>query len=192
MSQNTEHKIMYLFKEDREKAFRLFFDTYYIMLCDYVLLILDDFEDVEDVVQSFFIKFWEKRLDETITDSLKSFSLRCVRNAAIKRRVDSDLTLSLTEGEYLIYESEETLLEEKQQLENKLKDALGKLSVKEYDALKSVIIDEKTYAEAAKELNISINTLKTYLKRAFKKLKKSDLLILLVFLSPISRFYDSL
>ena len=40
--------------------------------------------------------------------------------------------------------------------------------------MKAVILENKKYKEAAEELNISVNTLKTYLSRALKKLRKDN------------------
>lgn len=180
MALHTEHELLFLFGKDREKAFRLFFDSYYIMLCDYVLLFIDDFEEAEDIVQSFFVQFWEEHLEDKIKGSLKNYCLACIRNAAFKRKGDSEALLSLADTDDWIFESQEDVLEEQNEIEKRLKTALEKLSVKEYDALKTVIIDEKKYIEASKELDISVNTLKTYLKRAIKKLKESDILIFFI------------
>lgn len=180
MALHAENELMFLFAKDREKAFRIFFDSYYVMLCDYVLLIIDDFDEAEDIVQSFFVQFWEQQLENQIKGSIKKYSFTCVRNAALKRKGDSELLLSLKESDDLMFDMQDDVNEEYMETEKRLKAALEKLSVKEYDALKTVIIEEKRYMDASKELNISINTLKTYLKRAVKKLKESDILFFLI------------
>lgn len=190
MALHTESELLFLFRGDREKAFRLFFDSYYLVLCDYVLLIIDDFEEAEDIVQSFFVQFWEEHLEDKIKGSLKRYCQACVRNAAFKRKGDNDALLSLTDTDDWMFESEEDLQDEHKEIEERLKAALGKLSVKEYDALKTVIMEEKTYLEASKELDISVNTLKTYLKRAVKKLKESDILVFfIIFCHPFYIFF---
>ena len=190
MALHTEHELLLLFGKDREKAFRFFFDSYYLMLCDYVLFIIDDFEETEDIVQSFFVQFWEEHLEEKIKGSLKRYCLACVRNAAFKRKGDNDVLLSLADTDDWIFESQEDFLDEHREVEERLKTALGKLSAKEYNALKAVIIEEKSYLEASKDLDISVNTLKTYLKRAVKKLKESDVLIFfIIFCHPFCIFF---
>lgn len=189
MASHTDNELLLLFKEDREKAFRIFFDSYYIVLCDCVLLVIDDFEEAEDIVQSFFVQFWEEHLEDKIKGSLRMYSIACVRNAAFKRKGDDDVLLSLTDTDDWMFESEEELQDEQKELEERLKTALGKLSAQEYDALKKVIIEEKKYLEASEELGISVNSLKTYLKRAMKKLKESDILVFfIIFCHPFYMF----
>ena len=71
MNHLTDKELVSLFSTDKERAFNLFFQRYYIRLCMYAVQITDDFSESEDIVQSFFISFWEKKLYKTITDNLK-------------------------------------------------------------------------------------------------------------------------
>ena len=64
--------------------------------------------------------------------------------------------------------------EELSEQEKKLMADLEKLPQQEILAVKAVILENKKYKEAAEELNISVNTLKTYLSRALKKLRKDN------------------
>ena len=58
-------------------------------------------------------------------------------------------------------------------------EELEKLPKQELSAVQAVILENKKYKEAAEELNISVNTLKTHLSRALKRLRKDNNLILL-------------
>ncbi|GAE84688.1 RNA polymerase sigma factor [Bacteroides reticulotermitis] len=60
-----------------------------------------------------------------------------------------------------------------------MKKALDELPEQERKALYRVVIENKRYKEAAEELHISVNTLKSYLSRALKRLRKNDKLMLL-------------
>lgn len=69
--------------------------------------------------------------------------------------------------------------EELREREKKIMEELEKLPKQELSAVQAVILENKKYKEAAEELNISVNTLKTHLSRALKRLRKDNNLILL-------------
>lgn len=185
MEKQVDYEIKRMFACDREGAFRLFFDSYYLILCNYVLLLTDDFEESKDIVQSFFVQFWENHLENSVTGSFRNYALICVRNAAIKRNKDRENWLSLQDSLEFLSETDQKQQEDIIQKEQRVIDALRKLSAQELHAVTSVLMEEKKYADAAAELNISVNTLKTYLKRAVKKLKELLILSFSIFLSPI-------
>ena len=63
--------------------------------------------------------------------------------------------------------------EEEQEERNKLLlEKLQKLPHQELQVVRAVIMENKKYKEAAEELHISVNTLKTHLTRALKQLRK--------------------
>jgi RNA polymerase sigma factor (sigma-70 family) len=68
---------------------------------------------------------------------------------------------------------EESIDEEEQEERNKLLlEKLQKLPHQELQVVRAVIMENKKYKEAAEELHISVNTLKTHLTRALKQLRK--------------------
>ena len=62
--------------------------------------------------------------------------------------------------------------EELEKREAELMEKLQTLPKQELAAIRLVILENKKYVEAAEELHISVNTLKTYLSRALKRLRK--------------------
>ena len=44
-----------------EEGFRLLFDVYHMQLCVYVVQLTDSFQLAEDIVQDFFVAFWERK-----------------------------------------------------------------------------------------------------------------------------------
>lgn len=172
MNHLTDKELVSLFSTDKERAFNLFFQRYYIRLCMYAVQITDDFSESEDIVQSFF---------KTITDNLKGYAYLCIRNASLKfiekrEKIDSSDIL-LNEEEYL-YICESLEENEREQKEKELEKALAALPEQEKKALYGVVIENKSYKAVASELHISVNTLKTYLARAMKKLRKNEKLLL--------------
>ena len=51
--------------ENDEKAFKELVDAYYTPLCVYSVQFTDSLEVSEDIVQDFFVRFWEKKLYRT-------------------------------------------------------------------------------------------------------------------------------
>ena len=72
-----------LFQTSPKEAFRLLFDAYHMKLCIYAVQLTDSFEMAEDIVQDFFIYFWEKKYYLKINQNLRYYLYLSVRNAAI-------------------------------------------------------------------------------------------------------------
>lgn len=189
MNKLTDKELLEGFTVDKEKAFRSFFDAYYIRLCAYAVQITDDFFESEDIVQRFFIKFWEKELYKDVTMNLKNYAYLCVRNDSLKylnkkEQIPIDARYW---GEEYLYDLDEMDEQERECKEQELRIALDALSAQERNALRLVVLENKKYKEAADELGISINSLKTYLSRALKHLRKNNkLMLLLLFVSDRS------
>lgn len=174
-------QILELFSINEEIAFHRLFNRYYMSLCIYSVQLTDSFEQSEDLVQDVLLRFWEKRVFENVSVCLRNYLYMAVRNEALQylRREQLLSTEQLTGVEVDIPEeeySEAELLE----LRARLKVALDKLPPQEYLAIKSVILENRKYKEAAKYLGISVNTLKTHLSRALKTLRKQGNLRILL------------
>ncbi len=180
-NRSEEGQILALFGVNEEMAFRHLFDRYYMSLCIYSVQLTDSFELSEDLVQDVLLRFWEKRVFENISINLRNYLYTAVRNEALQylRREHmlsteqlTGVELSIPEDEY----SEDELLE----LKERLKVALEKLPPQEYLVVKSVILENRKYKEAAEYLGISVNTLKTHLSRALRHLRNQGNLRLLL------------
>ena len=180
-NRTEDTQILELFNTNEELAFRRLFDRYYMSLCIYSVQLTDTFDLSEDLVQNVLLRFWEKRIFKEISTSLRSYLYTAVRNEALQylRREQLLSTEQLTGVEVDIPEDEynETELME---LKARLKSALDKLPAQEYQAVKSVILENRKYKEAAEHLGISVNTLKTHLSRALKSLRKQGNIRLLL------------
>ena len=133
-------------------------------LCIYAVQLTDSFEMAEDIVQDFFIYFWEKKYYLKINQNLRYYLYLSVRNAAINALQKNNIDMGIPE---------ESIDEEEQEERNKLLlEKLQKLPHQELQVVRAVIMENKKYKEAAEELHISVNTLKTHLTRALKQLRK--------------------
>lgn len=179
---NTAEKdkeILGVLQRDRHAGFRMLFDTYYNMLCLYSLEMTDDFHASEDIVQTFFVRFWEERLEKKVRTNLSGYMFASVRNNSLMylRQHDGLDFLKIETEEsignsymHLLAEDgdDESLVRREQQLHASLQN----LSESEREALTLTVCDDMTYSQASDDMGISINTLKTHLKRAMKKLRR--------------------
>lgn len=172
-TQQQDELILRTLSTDPKKGFRLLFDTYYGDLCLYAAQITDSFYLSEDIVQDFFVLFWEKKYYKSIRQNLRYYLYYSVRNAALatlqkNNRIPLDTVLQ--EIEMVEDRSPD---EDKENRINETFATMQKLSPQEREVVRNIILENKKYKEAARELHISVNTLKTYLARAMKRLRNA-------------------
>ncbi len=188
-SRNIE--ILNALRADKSAGFRMLFDVYYIPLCLFSLQMSDDFGAAEDIVQNFFVDFWENDLHKKITTNLHSYMFSAIRNNTLLfMRHDGNLNLvhignlELDDKLFGSLICEECSEEEMMEREDRLYEAMNALSPQEKESICQIVINKNSYKEASRNIGISINTLKTHLHRAMKKLRAGDAgnLLLLYFL----------
>lgn len=169
--------ILELFKTSPKAAFRLMFDTYYIPLCVYAVQITDSFCLSEDIVQDFFCTFWEKRMYRGIILNLRAYLFYSIRNNAYYALRKKNL-VSLEElGDMDIPEID--VMTEEDDLKEAVQKALRELELlpqQERSVVEKIVLESRKYKEVALELNISVNTVKTHLSRALKRLRERNAL----------------
>lgn len=169
-----------LFRTEPRRAFALMFDTYYKPLCLYAVQLTDSFGMAEDIVQELFVSLWEKKALSSVTVSLRGYLFSSVRNNAyLLLRKKNLVSMEELSGMEICIEDSFASEEELREKERTILEELNKLPRQELAAVKAVIMENKKYREAAEEMHISVNTLKTHLSRALKRLRKTDALIYL-------------
>lgn len=181
-------KILYLLKQDEEEAFRLLFDRYYDNLLLYCYHILNDLEAAEDIIQVCFAELWKSRRLHTFTGNLNRFIFKIVKNQAFlllrahKKQTNMQLPLLQMEESGEEEDKEEAL--EKIEL---LYRTIDRLPEKCRKIFLAACLNDKTYQEIADEAGISVNTVKTQMKTAFKflreNLREEDFASFLLFLT---------
>lgn len=171
-------ELLDLYKKNPEAAFKQMFDTYYMQLCVYAVQLGDSFELAEDIVQNTLLYFWEKKYYRKIESNLRNYLFHAVRNALLTelKRQNQVSMEELSGLQIAVFddfpEPDEWAMREKRLLED-----LATLPEQEILAVQKVILENKKYKEAAHELQISVNTLKTHLSRALSKLRSKHCLI---------------
>ena len=117
----VDERILALFAENKEKAFRLLYDTYYLPLCLYSVQFTGSTETSEDIVQNLFVSFWDKNSHTTISSNLHAWLFNAVRFSSLTK-VQRERYFSLDEMEEESYSpiddfyDEEELLQKRNQL----------------------------------------------------------------------------
>jgi RNA polymerase sigma-70 factor (ECF subfamily) len=155
-------------------AFSAIFKKYYTHLYQFAGRFVGDAQTAEHIVQDLFVTLWIQRDSIQIASNLKSYLYISVKNRSINYRKQNGFTypdeLNPPHSEELISTPEEHYLENEIHLAvhnaiNKLPEKCRQIYLmKRYDNLK--------YQEIAEILNISVNTVKTQMKRALKSLHK--------------------
>ena len=157
----------------RGKAFKVIFERLFPPMCMLAGRILKNKEKGKDIAQEAFVKLWQNDSEDfTDENALRAYLYVLIKNACLsfirkeKNRQSTSITDStvLPDQEFL----SEVLREETYQL---LRDAIKDLSPQ---AVRVVNLALEGYANSdiVDELGITINTVKTVKKRAYKTLRK--------------------
>ena len=170
----------------RFKVEELFKDNY-PLLCLVSFSIVKDKDIAKDIVQDFFVSFWNKRESITINTSFEAYAKKSVKNLSLQYLEKKKREQRLMDT----FETDTSAPEPKlDRQNNKLNDLINKLPTKRKEIFVSVVVDGKSYTEIAEANGISVNTVKTQMKRAYAFLrsnKKEDFIssILLILLSQV-------
>ncbi|MEH0157706.1 sigma-70 family RNA polymerase sigma factor [Limibacter armeniacum] len=155
-------------------AFKSIFERLFPAMCMLASRILKSEEKGEDIAQEAFVKLWQQKQDEEFTDenALQAYLYVLVKNACIShlRKEKNIKNTSIEEGLTVSDEAflHEVLREETYQL---LYDEIKKLSP-QAELVVRLTLKGYTNQEIANELSVSINTVKTVKKRAYKALRE--------------------
>ena len=161
-----------------ESAWRDLFYRHYSVMCYVAEFYLHDAYLAEVVAQDVFSHLWEIRDHVCITSSWSSYLLRSVRNRCLdhlKARDHSEMKMgSGVDFPDFFSEADHPLskLLEKE-LEEDLSRAVESLPAESRTVFKKSRLEGKKYHEIARELGISVNTVKYHMKRALSLLREA-------------------
>ena len=167
------------------KIFKQFFNKHYKELVTYAHGYLFDQHVSEDIVQEVFIQLWEKSEELNIKTSLLAYLYAMVRNRCINYLKTLKITDDYSVLEFNISLATEHDLEsfsedEKQIVYRQILKIVESLPEKMQEIVKLKFISGYKYSEIASEMNISVNTVKTQLKRAKIQISKLITAVLLL------------
>ena len=145
MVTETSHTLISIRLNERE--FHNVFDKYYVALCLFANQYTEDEETSADIVQDSFAKLWQIRDDFFYLHQVKAFLYTAVRNKALNE----------LEHSKVVFEYAQKVIEKK------LPDQMR--------AIMRLAMEGKKNAEIAEQLNVSVETVHTLKKIAYKKLR---------------------
>ena len=171
-SHHDELEIVRRIRDGDVEAFSSLFRRYYEPLCFFAVRYLHDLQSAEGIVQDVFVRVWESRETLGIQSSLKSYLYAAVRNSCLNQIKHEDYSTSL-DDEAERPDSERSQPDhqlESTELAEALEEAMNTLAPGCRQIFAMAKYDGLSYQEIAEVLDISINTVKTQLKRALKSL----------------------
>ena len=170
-------------------VFKKVFQDFYEELVKYAHGYLFDLDSSEDVVQEVFVCLWEKSNQIEIKTSLKAYLYAMVRNRCLNHLKSIKITDNSNAFEFQLISNnvEETFYpfpEEELKPDNyEVLRILDSLPDKMRTIVRLRFVDNYRYAEIAEEMGVSVNTVKTQLKRA--KIKFGKLIVVAITLLSI-------
>ena len=165
------------------KAFEVMFKTYYRALCFQAEGIVGEKEAAEEIVSDFFLKLWEDREIIQITVSLQAYLHKGVYNSCLKYlehikvlRKYHEHARYVTENRDLFdtYDDDNPLsMLISQETTAEIERAIDALPAQCKEVFQLTRMDGLSYQEAADNLGISVNTVRTQITRAMSKLREA-------------------
>ncbi len=174
---NEDVRLKEMFESDQQEAFRELFIRYYKPMVLAARIYSNAHPESEDIVQQFFVKFWEEKLFSKINTSFRHYFHISIRNTCFnhlnrlktlpRREPDAELEKEVEQAIDFLLRNEELEIFEK---------AYDELPPQSRKVFELVYFSDQSYNEAARILDLSVNTVKSHLKNAIRILKNSALL----------------
>ena len=166
-----EHQLLKLIKTGNEEAFKKIFYLYSDRFYTWAYKITQNVQAAEDIVQDFFVRFWEKRESLIFNPSFAAYAYRAIYNSSLNYIRDNDrfiygfeITIDLVDSDV---EDEDF-----QELKFLLKKAIDELPERCRKIFVMATLENKKYTEVADLMGISVNTVKVQVSKAYHLLKK--------------------
>lgn len=145
----------------------------YTPLCRFACSILEDIELSRDIVQEVFEDIWKRRDQLIFRKDIENYLFISVRNncfAYLKRKKLVKVDIKECGDCVICDDSKDAVMHERQRA--KILKVVNSLPEQRRIILKLIVWEAYSYAEVAEKLDISINTVKSHVKLAYKELRE--------------------
>jgi len=168
--ENAEHRLLRQIKSGNEKAFKKLFYLYSEKLFVWAYKLTRNVSEAEDLVQDFFIRYWEKRETLSFAISFSAYAYKSIYNASFDYNRDKERFVYGYEITIDVID-EDVDDEDIYELQRLLQKAINELPDRCKEIFVMATIEKKKYAEVADLLGISVNTVKVQVSKAYRILK---------------------
>ena len=166
-------------KKSDIKLIETYFDQHYEKLCQVAFQYVKNTQEAEDIVQDFFYLLWDKRIIEKIEGSFDHYATKSIRNNCLnilkkKQLPVQDISPNLIGGFCDDQNDLDIRIAYEERLKN-IENSIQYLPVRQREVLKMKVWEGLKYQEISERLDVSINTIKTHIKLAYKNLRKLNL-----------------
>lgn len=170
LNTSTEKDLVMLLLQDNEAAFEELYHLYSNRLLGYLLKLVKSETVAAELLQDTFVKLWNNREKIDPEQSFRSYLFRiaenCVydffRKAARDKKLQSALIHSACEYSHI---EENVFNKENEQL---LQQAINSLPPKRRQVFQMVKMEDRSYEEVSRLLNISTSTVNDHIVKATK------------------------
>lgn len=174
-------------KKEKEQCFKQLFEEYYAPFCLYAKRFIDDRESREDIVSDVFAVVWQKiDSDELRPETAVGYIKMSVRNQCLNHLKHQEYEWNYAEWQQQktpVYATSPDKVYTLDELYRLLFSTLEKLPENYRTVFLKSFIENKTHAEIAGEMNLSVKSINRYKQKVMAVLKeelKDYLLIILL------------
>lgn len=158
------------------QSYNKLFNELYEPLCNYAYSVIKNYDISEDVVQEVFVNLWTSRNKIEIKSNIKNYLFSSVRNKAIEKLrrqklEEKYINETIITSDY-DFEDDSDLIAERYLKLKKLYASVEKLPPKCREIFKMAKMDGMTYNEISEELQLSVKTVESQMRRAFILLRE--------------------
>lgn len=171
----SDEELMLEIKADNMFAFDILYKRYCLRVTKFGISILKSQEEVKNLIQDVFLKFWENRHKVEKNSSIKSYLFTITYYSAI-----SIIRKKARESEYVEYlKSLQEINEEPvnveleyNELTNKLDKIINELPPRQKEVYILHRVEGLKYIEISERLHISVNTIENHMSRSLKTIRE--------------------
>lgn|SRR5690606_16141287 len=171
---SEEKALLHALQKGDTSAFQQVYNQYYSSLYVHAYNKLRDRDAAKDIVHDLFANIWQRRESLTVTGKLSSYLYASVRNRILdyisKEQSKTSYLKSLTQRMESQYEATDHRLREKM-LEEQIENILLKLPPRIREIFELSRKQYLTHKEISKKLNLSEQSVRSYIKDALRVLR---------------------
>lgn len=190
ISELPDNLLLEKYRNGNTSAYNILFKRYFDSLYQYALKNLKDSFIAEELIMDVMLGLWKKKGEIEIENDLKAYLYRSVKNAIYnhyRKKILPTVSLELVQDNHSLTHNNIDQELNRKELENLYHQKKSQLSPQRRRVYELSREENMTYAEIAKDMDLSVNTVENYMVASLsffrKHLKEHADFTLLFFIS---------